>query len=109
MAGPSATAVRWEPTIHTERRENAAEACLLIEANGRLFRSALTVRRTYVRMAEYRFTVTEHHLDRPSIVVGSSHGQVTLPDGHSFFAWASDQWPAPRWSVRLDRWQLEPR
>jgi hypothetical protein len=39
---------------------------------------------------------------------GTSHGSVTLPDGTSFFEWAQKNWPAPRWSVQLDPWQLAP-
>ena len=33
---------------------------------------------------------------------------VTLDDGVSFFKWAHEHWPAPRWSVELDPWQLSP-
>jgi hypothetical protein len=60
-------------------------------------------------MPEYRYTVTEHDPGRPWIVLGSSHGQVALPDEQSFFAWAAEEWPAPRWSVQLDPWQLTPK
>jgi hypothetical protein len=42
------------------------------------------------------------------IVVGTSDGQVTLPDDASFFAWAHENWPAPRWSVELEPHQLAP-
>jgi len=59
-------------------------------------------------MAEYHYTVTEHDPGRPWIVLGSGRGRVTLPDDHSFFEWAREQWPAPRWSVELDPWQLSP-
>ena len=64
---------------------------------------------TYVRMPEYRYTVTEYDPERPWIVLGSSHGQVTLPDDSGFFEWAQEHWPAPRWSVELDPWQLTPK
>ena len=64
---------------------------------------------TYVRTTEYRYTVTEHDLDEPWIVLGSSRGQVTLPDASSFFAWVEENWPAPRWRVELDPWQLTPK
>jgi hypothetical protein len=57
---------------------------------------------------EYRYTVTEHEVERPWLVLGTSHGSVTLPDGTSFFEWAQENWPAPRWSVQLDPWQLAP-
>jgi hypothetical protein len=60
-------------------------------------------------MHEYRYTVTEHDPDQPWIVRGSSHGQVTLPDDSSFFEWAHEQTPAPRWNVELDPWQLTPK
>jgi hypothetical protein len=59
-------------------------------------------------MPDYSYTVTEHHPDRPWIVIGTSHGQVALPDDASFFNWAHENWPAPRWTVQLDPWQLAP-
>jgi hypothetical protein len=65
--------------------------------------------RTYVRMIEYRYSVTQHDPDRPWIVLGSSRGQVTLADDTSFFEWAQEHWPAPRWSVQLEPWQLVPK
>ena len=64
---------------------------------------------TYVRMPEYSYTVTEHNPERPWIVLGTSQGKVTLPDGENFFAWAHENWPAPRWSIQLDPWQLSGR
>jgi hypothetical protein len=57
---------------------------------------------------EYSYTVTEHDTDQPWIVLGRSHATVTLADDRSFFEWASEHWPAPRWSVDLDPWQLSP-
>jgi hypothetical protein len=57
---------------------------------------------------EYSYTVTEHDENQPWIVVGRSHGEVTLADDRSFFEWAAEHWPAPRWSVDLDPWQLSP-
>jgi hypothetical protein len=70
----------------------------------------LTVMRTYVRlrMCEYGFTITEHDPDRPWMVLSSEHRTIKLPDGLEFFAWARERWPAPRWAVELDRWQLAP-
>jgi hypothetical protein len=59
-------------------------------------------------MGEYRSTVTEHDPDRPWIVLGSSCGQVTLPDDSRFFEWVHEHWPAPRWSVDLDPGQVAP-
>lgn len=55
---------------------------------------------------EYSYSVTEHDQDRPWLVLGMSHGTVTLDDDVSFFEWAGEHWPAPRWSVDLDPWQL---
>jgi len=60
-------------------------------------------------MREYRFTITEHDPDRPWIVLSSEHRTIKLPDGREFFAWAREQWPAPRWSVVLDPWQFTPK
>jgi hypothetical protein len=57
-------------------------------------------------MPEYSFTVTEHDTDRPWIVVGSDHCKVVLEDAASFYEWAHQQWPAPRWTVELDPGQL---
>ena len=65
--------------------------------------------RTYVRVVEYRYTVTEHDSERPWIVRGTSHGTVTLEEDASFLKWVAEHWPAPRWSVELDPWQLTPR
>jgi hypothetical protein len=59
-------------------------------------------------MHEFRFTVTEHDPDRPWIVLASEHRTIKLADGLHFFAWAHEQWPAPRWSVELDPGQLAP-
>lgn len=60
------------------------------------------------RMREYGFTITEHDPDRPWMVLASEHRTIKLPGGRDFFAWAHEQWPAPRWSVELDPWQLTP-
>jgi hypothetical protein len=59
-------------------------------------------------MTEYRYTVTEHDPERPWLVRGRTHGSVTLEDDASFFEWAHENWPAPRWSVELDPYQLAP-
>ena len=55
---------------------------------------------------EYGFTITEHDPDRPWMVLASEHRTIKLPDGVDFFALAHGQWPAPRWSAKLDPWQL---
>jgi hypothetical protein len=57
---------------------------------------------------EYSFTLTEHDLEHPWIVLGSEHRTITLEDGVGFFEWAREQWPAPRWTIELDPWQLSP-
>ena len=59
-------------------------------------------------MPDYSYTVTEHDADQPWIVLGRSHGEVTLADDRGFFEWANENWPPPRWSVDLDPWQLSP-
>jgi hypothetical protein len=59
-------------------------------------------------LPEYGFTITEHDPDRPRVVLVSEHRTIRAPDGLDFFAWAHEQWPAPRWSVELDPWQLSP-
>ena len=59
-------------------------------------------------LPEYSYTVTEHDPEKPWLVRGSSRGTVTLDDDASFFAWARENWPAPRWSVELDPYQLAP-
>jgi hypothetical protein len=63
---------------------------------------------TYVRMPKYSYTVTEHDPERPWIVLGMSNGRVTLSDDVNFFEWARENWPAPRWTVQLDPWELSP-
>jgi hypothetical protein len=47
-------------------------------------------------MREYCFTVTVHDPDRPWMVLASEHRTIRLPDGMDVFAWAHEQWPAPR-------------
>lgn len=57
---------------------------------------------------EYGFTVTKYDDERPWIVLGQEHRTVSLDDGISFFEWAHENWPEPRWTVQLDPWQLSP-
>jgi hypothetical protein len=59
-------------------------------------------------MPAYSFVITEHDAERPWIVVGQERRTVTLEDGVAFSAWAHEQWPAARWNVELDPWQLAP-
>jgi len=58
---------------------------------------------------QYGFTITEYDPDRPWMVLWREHRTIKLPDGRDFFAWTREQWPAPRWSVELDPWQLAPK
>jgi hypothetical protein len=55
---------------------------------------------------EYGYTLSEHDPDRPWIVRSIEHRTVTLDDGVSFQEWARQNYPAPRWSVEPDPWQL---
>jgi hypothetical protein len=59
-------------------------------------------------MPEHGYTLTEHDPERPWIVLRVEHRTVELPDGASFYEWALENWPAPRWRVEPDPWQLEP-
>jgi hypothetical protein len=61
-----------------------------------------------VFVREYSFTITEHDAERPWIVLETSHQTIVLDDGIEFFEWAAQRWPAPRWTVQLDPWQLTP-
>jgi hypothetical protein len=64
--------------------------------------------RMFVR--SYAYTVAEHDLERPWLVLGEIRQlTVELPDGESFHDWASKEWPAPRFQVELAPWQLTPK
>jgi hypothetical protein len=54
----------------------------------------------------YRFTVTEHDLDRPWIVLGVEQHAVELDESIDFYGWAHEQWAASRFTVQLEPWQL---
>ncbi len=56
----------------------------------------------------FSFTVTEHDHGRPWIVTGVEQRTVELEDAVEFFAWARERWPAGRFTVQLDPWQLSP-
>jgi hypothetical protein len=56
----------------------------------------------------FTYTLTEHDPAKPWLIVGQEHRTVELDDGVDFFAWAGEQWPAPRRSVQLDPRQLAP-
>ena len=57
-------------------------------------------------MSVFSFVVTEHDPERPWLVRAQDWHTVPLEDGVSFFEWAAEHWPAPRWTVELDPWQL---
>lgn len=60
-------------------------------------------------MRSYAYAVTDHDPDRPWIVVGEiRHLTVQLQDDRNFFEWAAREWPAPRYQVQLEPWQLSP-
>jgi hypothetical protein len=57
-------------------------------------------------MPEYSFTLWEHDAERPWVVVGQERHTAALEDGRSFFEWANERWPDPRFTVELDPAQL---
>lgn len=62
---------------------------------------------TFVR--EYRYTVAQHDLQRPWIIVGQiRHLAVELEDDESFHEWAARAWPRPRYEAQLERQPLRP-
>ena len=67
--------------------------------------------RTSVRMSEtasYSYTVTEYEPERPWVVRSTSRGSIELPQDTHFYDWAREQWPGPRFGVKLDRPPLSP-
>jgi hypothetical protein len=54
----------------------------------------------------YSFALTEHDSERPWIVLRHERRTIVLDDGVSFYAWARETWPAGRYTVQLDPWQL---
>ena len=89
----------------TASRPDGACWCRLM--SGRALDGAANICSSPVR--EYGFTITEHDPERPWMVLSSEHRTIKLPDGMDFFTWAREQWPAPRWSVQVDPWELSPR
>ena len=63
--------------------------------------------RTYVRMREHRFTLTEYDPDRPWVVRATGRHVIELPDDQDFGAWAAERWPDQRFKVELEP-KLEP-
>jgi hypothetical protein len=93
--------VRWYGTCGRARYQEIARAKFVVEEDG-------SVRVHMFVLPDNSYTVTEHDPDKPWLVLGRSHGKVTLEDGASFFVWAAEHWPVPRWSVELDPYQLAP-
>jgi hypothetical protein len=60
---------------------------------------------TYVRLHPLSFTITEHDPDR-RIVTGVEPRTVDLEDGVDLYAWVAERWPAERFTVQLDPWEL---
>ena len=58
----------------------------------------------FVRL--FSFTIIEHDPQRPWIVTGVEHRTVELEDEVDFFGWAAERWPAERFTVQLDPWEL---
>lgn len=56
----------------------------------------------------YGFSVTEHDLDKPWLILDRRHHIVDLPDGQDFFAWATREWPVDRFTVQADPWTFGP-
>lgn len=78
LVGSQCTAVATDGVAPRSRRSRR-EAVALVTRD-------VTAMRTCVRMLEHRYSETEYEYDpeRSWIVLGSSRGQVTLPDDASF-------------------------
>lgn len=59
-------------------------------------------------MREFGFSVTEYDAARPWIIVQSRHEVVELADDVSFYVWAAERYPSPRFAVQVDPWELSP-
>ena len=57
----------------------------------------------------YVCTPAEDDPERPWIVARQEHRTVTLDAGLNFVERAHERWPARRWTVKLDPWQLAGR
>jgi hypothetical protein len=56
-----------------------------------------------VFVPEFRYTVQEHDLAKPWLVVGETrHLTVELGDAREFAAWAAEKWPHDRYTAELD-------
>lgn len=62
--------------------------------------------RTYF-LQTFSYTVTEHDPVRPWLIIGQERRSIDLEDGRAFFVWAAKNWPADRFTVNLDPWQLQ--
>jgi hypothetical protein len=59
-------------------------------------------------MRRYGFHLTEHHPEKPWLIISSRHEEVELPDHESFFEWSAKNYPRERYSVDVDPWTLSP-
>lgn len=59
-------------------------------------------------MPLYGFTITEHDVAKPWLIVNREHKTAELENGVSFALWAAEHWPASRWTVELDPWTGAP-
>lgn len=56
----------------------------------------------------YGYTITEHDVEKPWLIVSREHRTVELEEGESFALWSAQHWPAPRFTVELDPGQMAP-
>jgi hypothetical protein len=58
----------------------------------------------------FRYTVFEHDLQQPWIVLGETqHLTVELDNADDFPGWAADRWPSPQFTAELDPGQQDQR
>ena len=105
---PVASKVPARTTVTSRRQVGRRPVAELSCGCARPSRARRRCEHTFASL-EYRYTITEHDPERPWIVRRLSHATVTLEEGASFSNWAAEQWPAPRWSVEIDPYQLAPR
>jgi hypothetical protein len=61
-----------------------------------------------VFVPEYEYTLVEYDPERPWLVASTQTLTVALQDAQAFPAWASRQWPAPRYKAELRHRELRP-
>jgi hypothetical protein len=57
-------------------------------------------------VCECGYTVAEHHIERPWIVLDQRHETVELEDGTTFYEWAASYYAHHCYTVQLDPWSL---